>query len=98
MYKGDEVCDLVQGSSGHKDRVSQELDDGAALYAVLLEQTLPLLAAKVPARLPDWIVLWRDFHTLLFRDLQAIKHDTGSEPVAPAINIRLECSGQRVDS
>lgn len=92
------MCDLVQGSSGHKDRVSQELDDGAALYAVLLEQTLPLLAAKVPARLPDWIVLWRDLHTLLFRDLQAIKHDTGSEPVAPAINIRLECSDQRVDS
>lgn len=76
------VCDLVQGSSRDQDGVSQELDDGAALYAVLLQQTLPLLAAKVPARLPDWIVFWRDLHTLLLRDLQAAKHDSGSETVA----------------
>lgn len=81
MYKEDKVCNLMQGSSRDKDRVPQELDNGAALYAVLLKQTLPLLTAKVPARLSDWIVLWRDVHTLLFRDLQATKHDTGSETI-----------------
>lgn len=87
------MCNLVQGSSRDKDRVPQELDDGAALYAVLLKQTLPLLAAKVPARLPDRIVLWRDVHTLLFRDLQAAEHDAGSETIAlftSGINICLD--------
>lgn len=87
------MFDLVQGSSRDQYRVSQELDDGAALYAVLLQQTLPLLAAKVPAWLPDRIVLRWGLHTLLCRDLQSMKHDTGSGTVisfTPDINVHFE--------
>lgn len=85
------MCDLVQGSSRHQDRVSKELDDGAALYTVFLQQTLPLLAAQVPARLPDWIVLRWYLHTLLFRDLQPQNMIPGQEPW-PCSQLGLTCT------
>lgn len=89
----------MQGSSRDEDRVSQKLDDGAALYAVLLKQTLPLLTAKVPARLPDRVVLWQDLRTLLLRDLQTTKkHDTRSDTAGPVRIWYLRVSSDPITS